>query len=100
MEMNEEYLTTSLLNEHSEHLHLLTTTELCMLLTVITSCLYERGVFNPQAATTTPQQTSTPADDLDDEFDEIDEELDRAKIQRWLIVVLNIALSILIEVMF
>jgi hypothetical protein len=100
MEMNEEHLTTSLLNESSEHLHLLTTTELYMLLTVITTCLYERGVFNLQATTTNPQQTSTPADDLDDEFDEIDEELDRAKMQRWLIVVLNIALSILIEVMF
>lgn len=101
---NETNITNTPLTVHQsdvsmEHLHLLTTAELLLMLTVITGCLYERGIVCTHHGMVGHPGT-TQADDLDGEFDEIDEELDRAKMQRWLIVALNIALSILIEILF
>lgn len=97
--MTMEQLTTGQIDQQAEQLRQLTTAELSLLLLVITHCLQERGVIYSLPSRVNCQKDDQ-ADDLDQEFDEIDTELGRAKVQRWLIVILNIVLSILIELAF
>lgn len=77
-----------------------TDAELALVMIMLAHCWSERQGGHAAASTIARHPYWHQDDDLGDEFDEIDHELDRAKIQRWLIVILNIALSILIEIVF
>ena len=94
--MEKEQWATGQSDSQVEYLHLLTTDELTLMMTVMVGYMHERGLFQEMNW----HQGTRQKNNLGKEFDEIDNELDRAKIQRWLIVVLNVALSILIEMVF